>query len=96
MYAIRSYYVFEMGVYTLNTKTGAITKLQGNAFESTNVTEMYQTSKGYIYFSMEDGVSYLSPGSDTPVRIKELNQIPVKWIEEDYNGSLWFATHYLV
>ena len=86
--------VFEMGVYTLNPANGNIKRLPGNAFANTNVTEMYQTSKGQIYFSMEDGASYIDSETDIPQRVKELNQIPVKWIEEDYNGALWFATHY--
>ena len=86
--------VFEKGIYTLNPKDGSVNILSGDAFAHTNVTEMCQTSNGKIFFSMEDGVSYINSESDQPKRIKELNQIPVKWIEEDYKGALWFATSY--
>lgn len=84
--------VFEKGIYTLNPKDGLVKILSGDAFVNTNVTKMYQTSNGKIFFSMEDGVSYINSESDHPKRIKELDQIPVKWIEEDYKGALWFAT----
>lgn len=85
--------VFQMGAYVLDRNSGHVRKIESEVFRNTNVNGMFQTSQGRILFLMENGISYMDSHTDSPKRMDAFSHIPIKWAEEDYTGSLWFASH---
>lgn len=90
--------LYGKGINILNTNNGSNTNLAVNNIElishgNNTITSIHKTSKGTIYFCSEVGVSYIEPNSKTLQVVSKLDGKPVKDIKEDYNGSIWFATH---
>lgn len=91
--------LYGKGVSILNTKNGRISGLPinnsgTNFLNILTTTSIHKTSNGNIYFCSEEGVSYLEPNSNNLKRIDKLIGKAVKIIKEDYNGNIWFGTHY--
>lgn len=92
--------LYGKGVKILNTVNGSISNyLYDTANSSANfltnnfINTLFKSSRGIIYFGMAEGASYIDASGKKPKKIDHLSSIPIKDIEEDYNGSLWFASH---
>jgi signal transduction histidine kinase/ligand-binding sensor domain-containing protein/DNA-binding NarL/FixJ family response regulator len=90
--------LYGKGVSILNTKNDqSYIFLKGNqdAISQNNnfITFIFKTSKGNVLFCSDEGVNYIEPNSKRLKRIDQLIGKQIKDVKEDYNGSLWFATH---
>ncbi len=76
----------------LDTKTGKLTPIHMPSGTIPSCNTIYRTSKGMLLFAHENGVIAQTPdGKCEP--IQQLRSTPTKDITEDYEGSIWFATH---
>lgn len=64
-----------------------------NLLTSNIINVIFKTSKGLVYMGTPDGVDCLNVDTKEITHVKKMSGVPVKAIMEDYNGSLWFATH---
>lgn len=89
--------LYGKGVNIFGTNKEAITAKQGSILDisstsGVSTTSIFKTSKGIIFFTSESGVSYMEPSGKLQ-RVEYLIGTPTKDIAEDYDGSIWFATH---
>ena len=91
--------IYGKGVNVINTQNNKLVKTYTNKTDDPNhlisniVNTIFKTSKGTILFGTPEGVNYIEPNSSKVNKFTRLNNIPIKAILEDYNGSLWFAAH---
>lgn len=85
--------LYGRGIKVLNVKNGQINTLANNISEiNQTINSIFKTSKGQILFTSEGGVLSMD-ASGTLKKLDYLANTPIKDITEDYDGSIWFATH---
>ncbi|MDR1120781.1 MAG: response regulator [Dysgonamonadaceae bacterium] len=84
--------LYGRGLSVLNTRTGKVAGVSD--IHSFNfITTLFKHSKGYLLLGSEEGAGSFDPLTGKMSRIAHLAGMPIKDIEEDYKGNVWFATH---
>ncbi|WP_455584852.1 hybrid sensor histidine kinase/response regulator transcription factor [Bacteroides sp.] len=64
----------------------------GIATSGNTIISIFKSSQGTVYFTSERGVDYLDKSGEIKT-VEKLRGVPIKSVTEDYEGSIWFATH---
>lgn len=84
--------LYGKGINILNVKNGQIVTSADNIGINHTINSIAKTSKGQILFTSEGGVIAMDASGNLK-SLDFLTNTPVKDIAEDYDGSIWFATH---
>ncbi|MDR2627015.1 MAG: hybrid sensor histidine kinase/response regulator, partial [Dysgonamonadaceae bacterium] len=57
------------------------------------ITNIFKHSKGYFLLGSEEGAMRFDPRSRKMSKVEHLSGMPIKDIKEDYDGTVWYATH---
>ncbi|MDL2221237.1 response regulator [Parabacteroides sp. OttesenSCG-928-N08] len=89
--------LYGRGVAVLDTKTRQVSfpfkDMAAIDPAISSITTLFYLSEGKILFGSEEGVAIYDTHTKRLEKIQELEGVPIKDIEKDYNGSIWFATH---
>ncbi|RZK42710.1 MAG: hybrid sensor histidine kinase/response regulator [Pedobacter sp.] len=83
--------VFDLKNNTVNNLTQTPPTANSNFASFANT--IFKSSSGEIYFGRPEGAYIYDVAHGRVKTVSALSGMPVKDILEDYNGSLWFATH---
>jgi signal transduction histidine kinase/ligand-binding sensor domain-containing protein/DNA-binding response OmpR family regulator len=91
--------LYGQGIRVLDIKNNHIRKnyvyhpQKDNSLASNFVNTIFKTSKGVIILGTSEGANYINPSDKKLREYDYLKGISIKDITEDYNGSVWFASH---